>query len=98
MYLQKAFTRALILDYYDLQYYIWIEIDILKYIIGKILSQIISNQYFSNQVTYKGPNSAKSKNDQWHLIVFFSQKKIPLKIRYLTYNQKLLAIIEALKT
>ena len=35
---------------------------------------------------------------QWHLVVFYLQKMIPAKTRYKTYNNELLAIIEAFKT
>ena len=35
---------------------------------------------------------------QWHLVVFFSRKMIPVETRYKTYNGKLLAIVEAFKT
>ena len=35
---------------------------------------------------------------QWHLIAIFSQKIIPSKTRYETYNGELLAIVETFKT
>ena len=35
---------------------------------------------------------------QWYPIAFFSQKIISAEIRYKTYDNKLLAIIEAFKT
>ena len=35
---------------------------------------------------------------QWHLVTFFSQKMIPAETRYKTYNNKLLAIVQAFKT
>ena len=35
---------------------------------------------------------------QWHLVIFFSWKMIPIKIRYKTHNGEVLAIIEAFKT
>ena len=34
----------------------------------------------------------------WHLVAFFSQKKIPAETRYETHNGELLAIIEGFKT
>lgn len=37
------------------------------------------------------------KLDQWHLVVFFSQKIILSERYYKTYNGKLLAIIEVFK-
>ena len=35
---------------------------------------------------------------QWHLLAFFSRKMIPAETRYETYNDELLAIVEAFKT
>ena len=35
---------------------------------------------------------------QWHLVAFFSRKMIPAETRYKTYNQELLAIVEAFET
>ena len=35
---------------------------------------------------------------QWHLAGIFSQRMIPVKTRYETYNSKLLAIVETFKT
>lgn len=59
---------------------------------------MVLNQGFSHYVTHENSNSTlKSKIGQWHLIAFFSQKMILAKTFYKTYNQKLLAIIEALK-
>ncbi len=36
--------------------------------------------------------------DQWHLVVFFSRKMIPIKIWYETHDNELLAIVEVFKT
>ena len=36
--------------------------------------------------------------DQWHLVVFYSQKMIPAKTRYKTHDGEFLAIVEAFKT
>ena len=41
---------------------------------------------------------SKSEIDQWHPVVFFSRKMIPVKTQYKTYNLELLAIIETFKT
>lgn len=35
--LQKAFTKSLILKHFDIKCYICIEIDILEYVIGRVL-------------------------------------------------------------
>ncbi len=35
---------------------------------------------------------------QWHLIAFFSRKRIPAETWYKTHNKELLAIVEAFKT
>lgn len=43
-------------------------------------------------------NFSKSKISQRHLVAFFSNKMIPAKTEYKTYNQKLLTIIMAFKT
>ena len=40
IYLQKVFAKALIFRHFDLKCYIWMKTDALKYIIGKVLSQI----------------------------------------------------------
>ncbi len=98
IYLQKAFTEAPILRHFDLGRHIWIETDVSGYAIGKVLSQITSNQHSSRHVTHKDPNSSKSEIGQWHLVVFFSRKMIPTKTEYKTHDQELLAIIEAFKT
>ncbi len=37
-------------------------------------------------------------SDQWHLVAFFSRKKISVETRYETYDGELLAIVEAFKT
>ena len=51
--LWKAFTKALILRHFDPEYHIWIETDILRYAINKVLSQMTLDQYFSNHVTHQ---------------------------------------------
>ena len=59
IYLQKAFTEALILRYFDPECHIWIKADVLGYVIGEILSQMISDhldQLFFNHVTHKNLN------------------------------------------
>ena len=38
--LKQMFIKALILRYFDLENYIWIQIDVLSYAIGRVLSQL----------------------------------------------------------
>ncbi len=79
--LKQAFVKALILNHFNPEHHIWIEIDVFGYTIGRILSQLTLDDL--------GP---------WHLVAFFSKKMILAETWYKTYNGKLLAIIEALKT
>ena len=50
--------------------------------------------------TISGVLSQPTSDDlgQWHQVVFFSQKMIPVETRYETHNSKLLAIIKTFKT
>ena len=41
-YLRLAFTKALILQYFNLKCHIWIETDTLNYVIDGVLSQLVS--------------------------------------------------------
>ncbi len=43
IYLQKFFTKTPIFRYYDSEYYIRIETDVLGYAIGRVLNQMTSN-------------------------------------------------------
>lgn len=45
--LRKAFTEALIFEYFDSEYYIQIETNASSYAIGEILSQLTSDQVIS---------------------------------------------------
>ena len=38
------------------------------------------------------------ESKQWYPVSFFSRKMIPVETRYKTYNQELLAVVEAFKT
>ena len=106
IYLCKAFTEALILRHFDLKRHIWIETDVLGYVIGRVLNQMTLDyldyldQFFSNYITYKNLDLifSQSKISQWHPIAFFSWKKIPAETWYKTYNQELLAIVKVFKT
>ena len=79
--LRQAFTKAPILQHFDLECYIWIETDASGYAIGGVLSQLTLNNL-----------------GQWYLIVFYSQKIIPVETQYKTHDGKLFAIVEAFKT
>ncbi len=93
IHLQKAFTEALILRHFNPKRHIWIQTDVSEYAIGGILSHMTSDQFYSRYVTYKDPNSSKSKFSKWYQITFFSRKMILAKTRYETHDQELLAII-----
>ena len=90
-YLQLAFIEALILRHFDLETHIRIETDASSYAIGGVLSQW-------NLDSDAPPNdSNKSDFCQWHLLVYFSRKRIPAETWYKTHNAELLAIVEAFK-
>ncbi len=72
IHLRKAFIEALILEHFDLKRHIRIETNTLGYIIGRVLSQMTSDQPFSGHVTHKDQNSSKSEIGQWLLVAFFS--------------------------
>lgn len=98
IYLWKAFTRALILCYLNLKYYICIETDASGYAINEILSQMTLSQSSFDHMTYKYLNlilSFELDNNvgQWHPIVFFPRKMIYIKIRYKTHDQQLPALL-----
>ena len=50
--LRQVFTKALIFQHFDLEYYIRIETDVSGYVIGRILSQLTSDHLTSNQLTF----------------------------------------------
>ena len=83
--LRQAFTKAPILQHFDLECHIRIETDVSDYAIGGVLSQLTSDHLTSDQ-------------GQWHPVAYFLRKMISAKTRYKTYNGKLLAILEAFKT
>ena len=41
--LKQIFIKTLILQHFNLKYYIWIKIDVSRYIINKVLSELILN-------------------------------------------------------
>ncbi len=98
IHLQRAFIEAPILKYFDPEHHIWTGTDASGYAIGGVLSQMTSDQHSSGHVTHEDPNSSKSEIGQWYPVAFFFQKMIPAETWYKTYNQELLAIVEAFKT
>ncbi len=103
IHLQKVFTEALILRHFDPEYHIRIETDASGYAIGEIFSQMTldhSDRLSSDHVNHENLNPISSKFEigQWHPKAFFSRKMIPAETRYKTYDQELLAIVEAFKT
>ena len=74
IYLQKAFTKALILNYFDPKFHIQIKIDASRYTIGKVINQLTSKTGLVSQVKHKSNNQPNSLSEigWWHLIAFFS--------------------------
>ena len=83
--LRQAFTKAPILEHFDPECHIRIETSASGYAIEKVLSQLTSDHPTSDQ-------------GQCHPVAYFLRKIIPAETWYKTYNGKLLAIVEALKT
>ena len=86
-----AFIKAPILWHFDPKYHIWIETDVLGYIIGGVLSQLVSKTSSNGVVT-------KTNLGQWHSIAFFSRKMILAETWYENNDGELLAIVETFKT
>ncbi len=61
LHLRKVFTEAPILRHFDLEHYIQIKTDALGYAIGGVLSQMMSDQPFSDYVTHKNLDQIFSK-------------------------------------
>ena len=59
-----AFTKAPILQYFDLECHIWIKTNVLGYVISGVLSQLASGTSLNEVVT-------KTDLSQWHPIAFF---------------------------
>ena len=83
--MKQAFTEAPILQHFDPECHIRIETNASGYAIGGVLSQLTSDHLTSNQ-------------GQRHPVAYFSRKMIPAETRYKTYDDELLAIVEAFKT
>ena len=86
-----AFTKALILQYFDPKYYIYIETDALGYAIADVLSQLASGTSFYGVVS-------KTDLGQLYPVTFFSKKMILAETQYKTHNGRFLAIVEVLNT
>lgn len=99
--LKLVFTKALILQYFNLECYIRIQINTSGYTIGRVLSQLNSN---SDWITPNGLNLTKSKflsksdSKKWHSMAYFSRKIIFAETYYKTHGGELLFIIETFKT
>lgn len=61
-YLEQAFIKALILQHFDLKYYIQIEINVSNYTIRRILGQFNLNQLNFNQIIPDESKFSKFKN------------------------------------
>ena len=70
--LQLAFTKALILKYFDLKCYIQIRTDVLSYAISDVLSELASGTKLDRVII-------KTDLSQWHWVAFFSKKTILTK-------------------
>ena len=77
--LQKAFCSASVLKYFNSALPIWLETDASGFAFVSIFSQLFKNM---------------DRNDiNWHLIAFWSQKMIDVKICYIIHDGELLIII-----
>ena len=90
-HLWLAFTKAPILQHFDPECPIWIEIDASSYAISDVLSQRVSKTSRDGVVT-------KADLSQWYPVAFFSRKMISAETQYETHDGKFFAIVEALKT
>ena len=88
--LRQVFTKTLILWNIDLKCHIQIETNVSGYTIGRVLSQLTSDNLTSDYLT--------SDQSQWNLVAYFLRKMIPAEPCYKTHNGKFLAIVEELKT
>ena len=94
--LWQAFTEVPILLHFDPERHIRIETDACSYAIGRVLSQLTSDQRPSE--SDEKFSSKSSDVGQWHPVAFFSRKMIPAETRYETHDQELLAIVETFQT
>ena len=83
-HLRLAFIEAPILRHFDPESHIRIETDVPGYAIGGVLSQLSLDSH--------------APSNQWHPVVYFSRKMIPIETWYKTHDAEFLAIVEVFKT
>ena len=83
--MRQAFTKALILQHFDLECHIRIETNTLGYARQGVLNQLTSDHLTFDQ-------------NQWHLVAYFLKKMILAETRYETYDNESSAIVDAFKT
>ena len=93
-HLRLAFIEVLILQHFDPESYIRIQINASGYVIGGVLSQLKLN----SDAPSNDSNLNKSDFGYWYLVAYFSRKMIPAETQYKTHNIELLAIVEVFKT
>ena len=89
-YLKQAFTKTSILQHFDLKCHIQNKTNTSDYVIGRVLSQLTSNQLTLNETI--------KSSVELYLLTYFSKKMISAETQYKTHNSELLAIVEAFKT
>ena len=89
--LRLAFIKAPILWHFYLECHIQIKTDTLDYAISGVLNQLAFG-IRSDKL------AIKTNLGQWYPIALFLKKMIPAEIRYKSYNDKFLAIVEVFKT
>ena len=75
-HLKQEFSKALILQYFDLECHIWIETNASDYAINKVLHQLIFDWVTSNSKS----NLTKSDFGQWYPVTYFFRKMIFVEI------------------
>ena len=78
--LRQAFIETSILHHFDPDCHIQIKTDVLSYIIGKVLSQLTSDNL-----------------NQWHLVAFFSKKRIPAIFNIKTMTMSFWQLLKLLR-
>lgn len=91
--LRQVFIKTSILQHFNQEIYIQIEINTAKYSKSKLL-----NQPSTDQIALDKPDLTKFDFGQQYLIAYFTEKMISVETQYETYNVELLAIFEAFKT
>lgn len=91
--LRKAFIKAPIFYYFDLECYMRIETDAFSFVMSRIFSQLTLGH-----MTYTNLDFSIFEIGQWYLVALFSRKTIPAETWYETHDGELLVIIEIFKT